>query len=157
MGTKLVRLLAIVAVLVSCSDDGPLSIRELRDVEKARARWLNSSVRRAYTFEVRQDCYCPVEFVRWNTVTVVNDSVTDVRVTAGDLAVPRSMWSSVVTVERMFATLSVVDQTYLEDVRVRFDAQYGYPVAIELLAGPQIADADRAVYARNLRPASGIP
>ncbi len=149
------RLLSIALVLLvtGCGDDGPLSIREVREIQAARARWLASPVRLAYRFEVRQACFCPEEIGRWNTVTVINDSIVDVRNTQTGEVVPPARRSWYLTVEKMFASLGARDDEYLEDVQVRFDPQYGYPLEISTFTKPEIADGGGSIFARNLQPA----
>jgi hypothetical protein len=153
MRSRLPRCLALLALCAGCGLDGPLSVRALRELQVARARWLSSSVRNAYTFEVRQSCFCPEEFVRWHTVTVMNGVVTDARVTETGQNAIRPPWTNFLTVERIFAALfQAEDDDSIDDIRVRFDSQYGYPVAIETTAKANVADGGGAIYARNLRP-----
>lgn len=144
--------IALLVLVAGCADDGPLSIKEIREVQAARARWLTSPVRAAYRFEVRQSCYCPEEFVRWNTVTVINDTIIDVRATQSGEVVPAARRSSYLTVEKMFASLPTAGDEYLVDVQVRFDRQDGYPVEISVVGRPEIADGGWSVFARNLQP-----
>jgi hypothetical protein len=146
-------LIALVLLFTACSDDGPLSIKEIREIQAARARWLASPVRAGYRFEVRQSCFCPEEYVRWNTVTVINDTIIDVRATQSGEVVPAARRSSYLTVEEMFASLPTGRDEYLVDVQVRFDPQYGYPLEISTFARPEIADGGGSIFARNLQPA----
>jgi hypothetical protein len=148
------RVLLVLSLLAAgCSGiEDPLSRREIRELVSARARWNSSPVRNAYTYDVRQSCYCAVEVTLWNSLTVIDGVVVDVRTERGE-PVPRSLWPMFSTVDRLFATLEVLDDSNLEDIIVRFDAQYGYPVEMDFVYGPQIADAGIAYYARNLRPA----
>lgn len=152
MRIRLRSLLTTCLLLAACGGDGPLSIREVREIQLARARWLAAPVRMAYRYEVRQSCFCPSEFTRWNTVTVVNDVVIDVRVTDTEAAVPAAQWGSYPTVERLFTSLNLENSDYLDDVTVRFDAQYGYPVEVVFVASPEIADGGGGYFARNLQP-----
>lgn len=80
--TFLPMLLDVTGSVPSCGTNGPLSPREAREAQAAR-----SPVRAAYRVEVRQRCE---DIGRWTTVTVVNDSVTDVRVTDVSAAVARA-------------------------------------------------------------------
>jgi Family of unknown function (DUF6174) len=148
------RTLLVLALLTSgCTGvEDPLSRSETRAFISARARWNNSAVRTAYTYEFRQSCFCQPEITVWNRVTVIDGVVTDVRTERGD-TVPRNLWALFPTVDRLFARLETTTDTYLEDITVRFDPQYGYPVEMNFLYGPQIADAGAAYYARNLRAA----
>lgn len=145
-------LIALFLLVGACADDGPLSIPEIRAIQAARARWVASPVRAAYRFEVRQSCFCTEESVRWNTVTVINDTITDVRATQSGEVVPAARRSTYLTVEKMFAVLSNRDGEFLQDVQVRFDPQYGYPVEINIVTTPEMADGDQAIFARNLQP-----
>ncbi len=143
-------LAALTLLLTACSGiEDPLSRHEKRELVSARARWNNSPVRNAYRYDVRQSCFCPVEITRWNTLTVIDGVVTDVKTETGE-AVPRDRWGSYATVERLFSTLEVERDTQLEDITVRFDAKYGYPLEMNFIYGPQIADGGGAFFARNL-------
>lgn len=130
--------------------EDPLSRSETRAFISARARWNNSPVRAAYTYEFRQSCFCPTEITVWNRITVIDGVVTDVRTERGD-TVPRNLWALFPTVDRLFARLETTSDTYLVDIIVRFDPQYGYPVEMNFVYGQQIADADASYYARSLR------
>ena len=130
----------------------PFSGAERRELVKARIRWEASPARNAYRYEVRQSCFCPEEFVRWNTITVVNGAIVDVRTTEG-VPVPSARWESYLTVERLFSILDTgTDDRYLEDVVVRFDPVHGYPTEMTFTTSPEIADGGGATYARNLVP-----
>jgi hypothetical protein len=148
------RMLLVLSLLaVGCSGiEDPLSRREIRELVSARARWNSSPARNAYTYDVRQSCFCPVEVTVWNSLTVIDGVIVDVRTERGE-PVPRSLWPQFSTVDRLFARIEVTDDSYLEDIIVRFDTQYGYPVEMNFVYSPQIADAGIAYYARDLRPA----
>lgn len=81
-------LLPLMLLLAGCREDGPFSLRERQELRAARTRWLASSVRAAYRFEVRQSCFCPPDVERWHTVTVINDVITDVRNTESGAIIP---------------------------------------------------------------------
>ncbi len=132
--------------------ENPLSRRETREFISARARWNNSPVRNAYTYEVRQLCFCPIEITVWSSVTVVDGLVVDVRTVGGE-PIPRNLWAMFATVDRLFATLEATRDAYLEDITVRFDPQYGYPVELAFVYNSGIADAGVTYNARNLRAA----
>ncbi len=148
------KTLLMLALLTSgCSGvEDPLSRSETRAFISARARWNNSPVRTAYTYEFRQSCFCPPEITVWSRVTVIDGVVTDVRTERGD-TVPRNLRPLFPTVDRLFARLETTDDSYLEDITVRFDPQYGYPVEMNFVYSQQIADAGASYYARSLRAA----
>ncbi len=147
-------LLALSLLAAGCSGvEGPLSRREARALVSARALWNSSAVRNAYTYEIRQSCFCPREITVWSSVTVIDGVVADVRTELGE-PVSRNLWPIFATVDRLFASLNATRDEYLEDIIVRFDPQYGYPVELTLEYGPQIADAGVAYSARNLRAAA---
>ncbi len=146
-------LLASLLCILGCSAlDDPLSAIERRQIVAARARWNASSVRNAYRYEVRQSCFCPPEVISWNTVTVIDGVVVEVR-NGGGALVPEAQWRLFLTVDRIFTLLEQPSETELEDVRVAFDAQVGYPLAVEFRYSSRIADAGLMVSARNLVPA----
>lgn len=155
MRTTRHTLLALSLLAAACSGlEDPLSTRELRDLVSARTRWNASAVRTAYRYEVRQSCFCPSEFVTWNTVTVIDGVVVEVRNEQGALVDP-ALRSAYPTVERLFlAVTESQDDDYLDDIIVRFDPQYGYPVELNLITSPEIADGGGAYFARNLRAAA---
>lgn len=155
MRTVRYTLLALLLILSGCSGiEDPLSTRELRELVSARTRWNASPVRTAYRYEVRQSCFCPSEFVTWNTVTVIDGVVVEVRTEEGSLA-PQSLWSAYPTVERLFLALTESQEDeYLDEVTVRFDPQYGYPLEMNFITSPEIADGGGAYFARNLRAAA---
>ena len=148
------RLLIVLSLLaLGCSGtEDPLSRRETRELVSARARWNNSPVRNAYSYDIRQLCFCPIEITVWSSVTVIDGVVVDVRTERGD-PVPRYLWASFATVDRLFATLQAPSDAYLEDITVRFDPRYGYPVELTFVYSSGIADAGVAYSARNLRAA----
>lgn len=145
-------LLAMSLVLAGCSGiEDPLSGRERRELTRARARWNSSPVRAAYRYELRQSCFCPSEITSWNTVTVVEGVVVDVRNARGE-QVTRNRWAWYATVDQLFARLEVNGaHEMLEDITVRFDPQFGYPVEMTFEYGPNIADAGASYSARNLQ------
>jgi len=146
-------LIVLSLLTAGCSGaEDPLSRREIRELVSARARWNNSPVRNGYAYEVRQSCFCPTEITVWSSVTVIDGVVVDVRTERGE-PVPRNLWASFATVDRLFATLDPTGDAYLEDITVRFDPQYGYPVELAFVYSSQIADANVAYNARNLRAA----
>lgn len=145
-------LLAMSLLLAGCSGiEDPLSGRERRELVSARARWNSSPVRAAYRYELRQSCFCPPEITNWNTITVIDGVVIDVRNDRGE-QVSRDRWTWYATVDQLFARLEVNGaHELLEDITVRFDTQYGYPVEMTFEYGPNIADAGASYSARNLQ------
>lgn len=145
-------LLSMLLLLCSCSSlTEPFSFRERQAFIQARARWNVSDVRNAYRYEVRQSCFCPPEVTSWNTVTVVNDSITDVRTATGEV-VPASSWRYFSTVEDLFARLDTPDDDYLRDITVQFDVTYGYPLRLSFAYDADVLDAGVEWTARNLAP-----
>ena len=146
-------LLALSLVLAGCSGfEDPLSRGERRELTRARARWNSSPVRAAYRYELRQSCFCPPEITTFNTITVIDGVVVDVRNERGE-QVARNLWAQFATVEQLFARLDANYASELEDITVRFDPQYGYPVEMTFDYGPNIADAGASYTARNLQAA----
>lgn len=144
-------LLALSLVAAGCGVlDDPLSRREQRELTSARARWNSSALRDAYVYEVRQSCFCPPTVLNWHVVTVVGNVVVNVVDERGG-PVDRSQWPFFDTVDRRFARLEATYESYLKDITVRFDPQYGYPVEMTFEYDQGIADAGGAFYARNLR------
>lgn len=142
---------ALALLVAGCADvDGPLSRRELRDLTRARTRWNSSPVRSAYSYDLRVLCFCPPEINSWNTITVIDGLIVGV-VTEQGVPVPRERWNQFSTVDRLFALLDRQEDEYLEDITVMFDPQYGHPVELSFLYGPNIADAGATYSTRNLR------
>ncbi len=145
--------LALALLLGGCSGlEDPLSGRELRELTRARARWNSSPVRTAYRYDLRVSCFCPPEITNWNTITVIDGLITGV-VTEQGQPLPRERWNLYATVDRLFALLDQPNDEYLEDITVKFDQQYGHPLEMSFLYGPQIADAGANYFVRNLRAA----
>jgi hypothetical protein len=149
-----VLLLALFAV--GCGSDGPLSVQEARALVAARARWEASPLREAYVYEVRYSCFCPPEFLGWNTVTVSEGRVVGVRTDAGVTLEP-SDWSRYPTVDDLFDRILPTESDGLADIVLRFDPEHGYPVEISYISKPEIADGFGATFTRNLRPMMFVP
>lgn len=144
--------LALLVLVAGCDGmDDPLSRRERRELTSARARWNSSPVRTAYRYDLRVLCFCPPEITNWNTITVIDGLITGVVNERGE-PVPRERWNLYSTVDRLFFLLDQPKNEYLEDITVKFDAQYGHPVEISYIYSQGIADAGAVYSARNLQP-----
>jgi hypothetical protein len=147
------RLITIALSLLStgCEDlNGPISGRELKEIARARVLWNGSQVRHAYRYELRQGCFCPPEITSWNTITVIDGVITDVRSERGD-AVPRNRWGLFATVDELFASLADRQSADVKDITVRFDPRYGYPVEMSFIYPSDFLDAGNTYSARNLQ------
>lgn len=148
---KAVSLVFALLLLEGCEQmTDPLSPREVRELSTARAKWNGSSIRNGYQYEVRQSCFCPPESTQWHTITVRNGVVVAVKNAAGTV-VPSDRWSWYPTADQLFEQLRRTGESELEDITVKFDAQYGYPVEMNFIYSTRILDAGGSTYARNMQ------
>ena len=136
------------AALCACSSaTEPLSDAERTELAQARARW-NAAGLNNYSFEQRQLCFCPPGVAEWARVTVSDGRVVSAVRPEDGLPIESG---SRLTVPQLFDIVEQAsDDDYLSDIQVEFDAQYGYPTSISLVAKPDIADGGRSIQARAL-------
>lgn len=152
----MIRLLILVAVLGSCnSPTGLLSGGELAQLDAAEARWRELGFN-DYTFEVRSFCFCPIEVSRWTRVYVRGGVVR--RAERVDVEPPvevtiRGYWHPIDSafVHLRESLKNAGDQVYA-DIKVEFDQTLGFPILVEYVSKPNIADAGSTTQQRNVKP-----
>lgn len=143
-------ILAAALLLTACGSDGPLSPDSRRDLDAARDKWRARNLR-SYEFETHADCFCPTELTRPARVVVRNDTVQSVTLLDGTpIAANYAVYRP--TVNGMFDLAANDPGPHITRVEVAFDATYGYPTRVALVAREGIADGDVTWHASNLRP-----
>ena len=147
-----VSLIGLSGCLLACTS--PLSPHEVLELGRAQARWAARPFQ-AYSYEYIISCgLCRSFFTRLTRVSVNNGQVVGVVFVANDSALSPQDWTFFSTIDSLFARIRrYAHEDWVQDVRVEFDQQLGYPTLISTIAQPNIADAGGAEYIRNLIPA----
>ena len=144
----MIRALVMSASLsaAACSNSiGPL---ELRQLAQAESRWKSRGIEN-YTFEMRTSCFCPPEVTDWAVVEVRDGKIVSARSLTGKPLGGIALESRK-TVDQLFDAARPPYQEWVGDVDFEFHDEPGYPVRINLLGKPNIADAGTLYEARNL-------
>lgn len=132
------RLLAALLLLAACRSDGPLGPVDVTAWAAAKARWQSASVSH-YRYESTLGCFCPSEIVVPITVEYNRGALVDARYADGR-AVPAGYASSRPPIDTLFQSILEQQGDYIERVEVSYDAQYGYPRVLNVIAKSTIAD-----------------
>ena len=124
--------------------------RELHQLAQAESRWKSRNIQ-DYTFEMRTGCFCPPEVNEWAVVDVRNGQIVSARSLTGTLFTGFALTSRK-TVQQLFDAARPPYGDWVGDVDFQFDAQLGYPLRVNLISKPNIADAGAVYEARNLKP-----
>ena len=134
--------------VVGCSSSvGPSGQRQLAQAE---SRWKSRNIQN-YTFEMRTSCFCPQEVNEWAVAEVRNGEIVSAQSLTGTPLTGFAL-SSRKTVEQLFDAARPPYQDWVADVDFDFDAALGYPLRVNLISKPNIADAGAVYEARNLKP-----
>src|SRR5688572_6913358 len=101
-------LLGFLGASIAC--ESPLSIRELRQLQTAEARWAARPFQN-YTIEAQKSCFCDPIVTQWARVEVLGGAVTRVVLveTGDEVASPYRAYFS--TVEGVFAAIQAAEDT----------------------------------------------
>ncbi len=153
-------LLVLVATLASAcggdTPDGPLGFETLDDrratlaaLGAARRLW-NAQALEAYDVDFQRTCFClerlPVRLsvLRGRIVRVVRKD--------NGAPLPRESWEPYLSVEQLFDSLDERARGGAYEVRVRFDARYGYPLEVWIDSDRQMADEELGFTLGSLMP-----
>lgn len=141
-------LCAIALLATACSDTLPVD--PTADWTAARARWSERGPSH-YTYESRSACFCIVNVTFWHRVEVRDGrviAVTPLETFPFPGSLPLTTWQ---TIPELFERARPAEQgSFVVERTVEFDPVLGYPRRIAVRCGPQIADCDNTVEARNL-------
>jgi hypothetical protein len=138
----------VAAATVSCSSS-PLVPSEVRELDRAEARWAARPFR-AYSIEMKTSCFCPPIINEWARVEVVNDSVTRVVLVDSGVEVNSVERASFRTVESVFdAIRSSQRSEWVKDVVAHYDPLLGFPTYVSFIPKDGILDAGSVHYLRN--------
>ena len=141
-------LTVVAAATVACSSS-PLVPSEVRELDRAEARWAARPFR-AYSIEMKTSCFCPPIINEWARVEVVNDSVTRVVLVDSGTEVSPAERPSFRTVEWLFSTIrSAQDAEWVKDVVASYDPVLGFPTYVSFIPKDGITDAGSVHYLRN--------
>ncbi len=153
-------LLVLVATLAAAcggdTPDGPLGFETLDDrratlaaLGAARRLW-NAQALATYEVDFQRSCFClerlPVRLSvqRGRIVRVVRKD--------NGAPLPREAWEPYLSVEQLFDYLDERARGGAYEVRVRFDARYGYPLDVWVDTDRQVADEELGFTLGGLMP-----
>jgi hypothetical protein len=146
--------LALCLALAGCSSP---TLLEEGPYDRAMARW-ESAGPTDYTVEMRISCFCDPVLTNWNRVTVVGETITEVRDVESGVLLPGESWLSWPTVDGLFRRMAEATPS---DVYARIDAEYdiqlGYPREVQFVEREGVADAGVSYQLRSLVATSGPP
>jgi hypothetical protein len=141
---------AVLALLACGSSEGPLNPTESDALSSAEVRWSRRGFT-DYSYEGRIVCFCPVGLAQWAEVQVRSGRVAQVRFVEGNAPTIESPGSRP-TIEELFARIREArTQDWVKDIIVTYDGRLGFPVTIDLVSKPNIADAGVAYQVRNVK------
>jgi len=142
---------AVAAALLSACES-PLSPSELRTLAEAEARWTHRSFQ-DYSFEIRRSCFCEPSVTQWARVEVLGGVVSRVVLLESGMEVSPEQRGRFPTVEGIFASIrAATEDESLEDIKVEFDPELGFPTRVMFEAKPDILDGGSATYLRSVAP-----
>ncbi len=108
-----------------------------------------------YVFETRRVCFCPFEMTQWTRVTVRSGAVARAERVADGTVLPPDQHQVWWTIEDLFEEIRhAAASEFYRDIVVSYDPDLGFPVRIELLEKPIVADAEATIDVRAVGPAS---
>jgi hypothetical protein len=141
----------ITALLIAgCSDDLPLE--PAAEWDAARARWAERGPSH-YTYESRSACFCLPNVTYWHRVEVRDGqviAVTPLENFSFPGTAPLSAWQTVPDLLERAQPVRPTAGSFEVTRTVEYDPTFGYPRRIETRCGPNVADCDNTVEARNL-------
>jgi hypothetical protein len=142
------RLLTIALSLSAAACENPFSASSADQLEDAREKWSRERIA-SYSFTVRVGCFCPGDTRGPFRVTVSNGAVTSI--TDPATGAPRAASRFVpLTVEALFARVQQAIDDGVEELDVRYHAELGYPVTIEINLSQQPVDGGVVITASDL-------
>ena len=142
--TLLIALLIAALTLSACGTNSEL--------ETNRDKWNTAGVSH-YTFELIVSCFCPFMDIMPITVEVKDGqivSMTDVNGKALEGEFVQYI-EEAASMDRLFA-LAEKNASEAEEIQVTYDAQYGFPTAINIDFIKMAVDDEISYYANNFKP-----
>jgi hypothetical protein len=142
--TLLISLLILALTLSACQANSDLATN--------REKWNAAGVNH-YTFELLVSCFCPFSEIMPITVEVKDGqivSMTDVNGQAveGEFA---QYIEEAASMDRLFA-LAEKNAAEADEIQVTYDAQYGFPAAINVDFIKLAVDDEISYYVNNFKP-----
>ena len=142
--TLLLTLLVLALTLSACGGTS--------EMQTNRDKW-NAAKVTHYTFELIVSCFCPFSEIMPITVEVQDGkivSMTDVngKAVEGEFA---QYIEEAASIERLFA-LAEKNASEAEEIKVTYDAQYGFPTAINIDFIKMAVDDEISYYVNNFKP-----
>jgi hypothetical protein len=142
--TLLLSLLVLALTLSACGGTS--------EMQTNREKW-NAAKVTHYTFELMISCFCPFSEIMPITVEVKDGkivSMTDVngKAVEGEFA---QYIEEAASIERLFA-LAEKNASEAEEIEVTYDAQYGFPSAINVDFIKMAVDDEISYYVNNFKP-----
>ena len=142
--TLLLSLLALALTLSACGGAS--------EMQTNREKW-NAAKVTHYTFELMISCFCPFSEIMPITVEVQDGkivSMTDVngKAVEGEFA---QYIEEAASIEKLFA-LAEKNASEAEEIKVTYDAQYGFPTAINIDFIKMAVDDEISYYVNNFKP-----
>lgn len=136
--------LSLAALLLSSC-----SILPNRDLNSARARWQNAHISH-YRYQLRVGCFCAFMDRMPLTVEVANGAVKSMAYNDGT-PVPQDQqqtFAAYAPIDKMFAFTADAVHT-ADEVKVEYDATYGYPASVQIDRAKNAADDELALSITN--------
>jgi hypothetical protein len=142
--TLLISLLILALTLSACQANSDLATN--------REKWNAAGVNH-YTFELIVSCFCPFSEIMPITVEVKDGkivSMTDVngKAVEGEFA---QYIEEAASMDRLFA-LAEKNAAEADEIQVTYDAQYGFPAAINVDFIKLAVDDEISYYVNNFKP-----
>jgi len=142
----------LLAALGGCSNPiGPSAEGEL---QMAKAQWDQIGMT-SYTFELRRACYCGYADAGYRVrVVVANGTAIDAYNTDLEATLTPAHLATMPTIEGLFTIIrNAIDQS-ADRIRVRYDAQTGVPLSINIDYRRNAIDDELSIAVYSLDPGS---
>jgi len=141
---------AVLCGALACQS--PLSPNELRRLAVNEGRWAARGFA-DYSIETLSSCFCPPDLSGWARIEVIGGQVRRATLLATGEVVTDARLSFWMSVEALFASIREANrEDYLEDIRVSFDPDLGFPTLVEWIPRKGILDAGGSRRLRNAQP-----
>ncbi len=120
-------------------------------LNQAKVKWERAGLR-SYTYQFERSCFCPEEWRKATTVTVLGDSVARARYVEPDEQVPAENIERYQTIGGLFAKLQEAIDRRAYQMDVTYDPTYGYPTSAVIDYDQRMADEEMRFNASELKP-----
>jgi hypothetical protein len=133
-------LLSLLIGAAGCGSDNPVEPLNLQSWTAARQKWQAARITH-YRYTSTLSCFCPLEVVQPITAEYRNGQLVSASYADGR-AVPPAFAASRPSIDSLFSEIIANRGEYVDRVEASYDAQYGYPRVIQVIAKPIIADGE---------------